>query len=301
MAAKVQGAKNRRAAQMQDDQVINSVKGLNLDSVSKSITETQVEVQRVLADLSARVMERLQELEQVQEAIQLKQEELQRLHQIEVTATKLDELEAQINEQRRAWEEEQAQKKRDFAEQQSERNKAWAREENEYQYRLAREHLKQTDDFKTLMAQQERQNRDQQQQLEKTWAEREGELKKREQELAELRAFKEQVPDMIKKEVNKETIIASNSIKKEYEAKAQLNAKDFEMEKRLAEQQVQSLQQTTTKQQAQIDDLKAQLEHAHRQVVEISAKALDSASGRATSDALQRLMEKEQSASKPSR
>src|SRR5688500_12807842 len=111
MAAKVQGVKNRRAVQIQETEVLNSVKGLNLDSVSKSITETQVEVQKVLADLSGRVMERLQELQNVEDSIRLRSEEIKRLHDIEVSATTLDDLEAQIKEQRRSWEEEQSTKK----------------------------------------------------------------------------------------------------------------------------------------------------------------------------------------------
>ena len=120
MAAKVQGVKTRRAVQIQETEVLAAVKGLDLDSVSRSITETQVEVQRVLADLSSRVMERLQQLQQVEESIRLRTEEFKRLHDIEVTATTLDELEAQIKDQRRSWEEEQAAKKREFAEAQSE-------------------------------------------------------------------------------------------------------------------------------------------------------------------------------------
>ena len=42
--AKVTGVKNRRAAAIQETEVLNSVKGLSLDSVSKSIADTQVEV-----------------------------------------------------------------------------------------------------------------------------------------------------------------------------------------------------------------------------------------------------------------
>src|SRR5262245_66554730 len=113
--AKVTGVKNRRAAAIQEKEVLTAVQGLSLDSVSKSITDTQVEVQKVLADLSAKVMERLQQLEHIQEAITLKQEELKQLHDIEVKATTVDELDEQIAKQRRAWDEEQAEKKRTFA------------------------------------------------------------------------------------------------------------------------------------------------------------------------------------------
>ena len=207
-------------------------------------------------------------------------------------------LEAQIKEQRELWEEEKDQWKRSFEEMKSDNRKAWKREEDDYQYQLAQKHRKQADDLQTTLAQQEKQNRDRQEQLEKQWAEREAELKKREQELIELRQFKEQAPDMVRKAVNAEVAIATNSVKKDYEHKSVLSAKDAETEKRLAESQVQSLQQTILKQQAQIDDLRAQLADAHQRVADISTKALDSASGRATTEALQRLMEKDQISSK---
>jgi colicin import membrane protein len=294
----VQGTKNRRAMQIQEAEVLASVKDLNLDSVSKSIAETQVEIQKVLADLSAKVLERLQDLENVENSIRLKKEEMKQLHEIEVLATTLDDLEASIKEQRRAWEDEQATKQRDFKEMQSERNKQWKREEEEYQYRISQEHLKQKDALTTLMGQQEKQNRDKQDQLEKTWAEREAELKKREQELAELREFKATNDERIKKEVNASVAIATNSLKKEYETKMVLAAKDAETDKRLAEQHITSLTQSLSKMQVQFDDLNAKLEQAQKDVKEISAKALESASGRSTTEALQRIMEKEQGSGK---
>jgi len=298
MPPKVQGTKNRRAVAIQEAEVLSSVKGLNVDSVARGITETQVEIQQTLADLSGKLTARLQQLENIEQVIQLRTEELNRLHDIEVKAQSLDKLDAQIAQTRQNWEMEQATKKRDFAEQQSLRNKEWRREEEEYQYRLSQEHRKLEDSFKELMAQREKENRNKQEDLEKNWAERELELKKREQELVELRKFKEDYPDLVKKEVNGAVAVATNSVKKEYETQKTIAAKDAETEKRLADQTIASLQQTIVKQQAQIDETRAQLEMARSEVKEIAAKALDSASGRATTEALQRLMEKEQITSK---
>jgi len=92
--------------------------------------------------------------------------------------------------------------------------------------------------------------------------------------------------------------VATNSVKKEYETKMALAAKDTEIEKRLADQTIASLQQNIAKQQQTVDDLKAQVDQAQRDVKEISSKALDSASGRSTTEALQRLMEKDQGSGK---
>src|SRR5262249_30146062 len=171
----------------------------------------------------------------------------------------LDDLNAQIAKQRQDWEEEQAANQRKFAEERSERNKARQREEEDYQYTIAQKHRKEEDAFATLLARRELENRDKQERLEKQWAERETELKKREQELVDLRTFKESVPELIKKESNQSTIIATNSLKKEYENKMALAAKDTEIEKRLADQQINLLQQNAAKMQQQIDDLKADL------------------------------------------
>jgi len=298
MATKTQGAKTRRAAQMEEKEVLEAVKDLNLDSVSKSIAETQVEVQKVLANLSATVMNRLQELQNVEELIRIKTEELQQVHNIAREATTLDDLQAEIAQKKKEWEEEERTQAQKFAEQKSERNKAWTREEEGYQYRIVQEHRKQEDTLAYLKQQQEKANREKQEQLEKQWAEREGELKKREQELAELRKFKDDYPEMVKKEVNAQVAIATNSVKKEYETKMVLAAKDAEMDKKLASQEKASLESNSVKQQEQITDLKRQLEQAHASAKEISTKALDSASGRSTTEALQRIMEKEQGSSK---
>jgi len=298
MATKMQGTKNRQAAAQRDQDILESVRDLTLDSVSGAVSTTQVEVQKALADLSGKLAEQFQVLQGIESAIQLKRDELKALHQIEATATTLDELEAEIRKQRLAWEEEQAATKRLVAEQQSERNKQRVREEDDYQYKTAQAHRKLEDAFAASMGQQEKANREKQEQLEKQWGEREAELKRRETELAELRSFKENTPETIKKEVNGAVAVATNSVKKEYETKMVLAAKDSETEKRLSEQQISALQDTIKKQQSQLEDFKAQIEQAHRDVKDISAKALDSASGRATSEALQRLMEKDQGSTK---
>jgi len=143
------------------------------------------------------------------------------------------------------------------------------------------------------MSEEQKKERERREQQEKQWAEREAELKKREQELAELRALKEQLPETVKKAENAAAAVAGNSVKKEYETKMQLSAKDAETDKRLAEQEIRSLNETIKKQQAQLDDLKAQLERAVGDIKEISTKAVESASDRRTSDALQRLLEKD--------
>src|SRR5690242_9896093 len=51
--ARPAGAKNIQAKAIRETEVLESVAGLNLDSVSTTLASTQVEVQKSLADLSA--------------------------------------------------------------------------------------------------------------------------------------------------------------------------------------------------------------------------------------------------------
>jgi len=294
----VKGTKGRRAAQIQEQEVLTSVKGLNFDTVSRELAGVQVEVQKTLAELSGKLGEQLQVLENVEASILHKREELKNLHQIEATATTLDELEAEIKDKRAAWAEEEVQWKRQFEEMKQDQRKAWQREQADHQYTQEQKNRKQEDTIQEMFARKEKENREKQEQLDKQWTERETELKKREQELLELRQFKESAPDMIKKAANAEVAVAVNSVKKEYEHKMVIAAKDAETDKKLADAQTQNYQQTISKQQSQIDDLRAQLADAHQRVGDISTKALDSASGRSTTEALQRLMERDQAGSK---
>ncbi|HEY7426850.1 MAG TPA: hypothetical protein VH682_21620, partial [Gemmataceae bacterium] len=279
-ASKVSGVKNRQATAIREMDVLQSVAGLNMDGVSGTIASTQVEVQKSLAALSAKLVEQLQVLGNVEEAIKLKREELQQLYNIEAGAVSLDDLDAKIEAQREAWKEEQTRKVREFAEQQSERNKQWTRTEEEYQYRMNLEHKKGEDDFAYRMAQQEKGNRDKQELLDKNWGQREEELKKREKELEDLRAQVAAIPEQVRKAENAAVAVATNSVKKEYETKIVLATKDAEMASKLAAQEVASLRQALDKATGQLADLKSQLDQAHHDVKEISAKALESASGR---------------------
>src|SRR5438874_7356051 len=72
MAKATVGTKSRQAAQIRSDEVLASVEGLSMDSVTKNITDTQVEVQEQLAGLSAKLTEQLRVLRTIEEAITLK-------------------------------------------------------------------------------------------------------------------------------------------------------------------------------------------------------------------------------------
>lgn len=298
MAVKTTKTKRAAAVEQVEQEVREKVKTMSFEGATKELAGAQVEIQKTLADLSGRLAEQFQKLESVQEAIRLEYEELERLHEIKAQAITLEEIQAEVARKREEWQKEQDVWKRDFAEQKNQEQKNKAREDADYMYSLEQKRRKLEDTMNWEHQQKLKANGEKQEQLEKNWAERETLLKKSEQELAELRAFKEQYKEMVQKEVNAAVAVATNSVKKDYEHKAQMSQKDAESDKRAAEMEISSLKQQLGELKSQIVDLKSEVAEAHRRSAETAAKALESASERATSQAMQRLLEGEKMAGK---
>ena len=96
-----------KAVEIKSSEVLESVKNITIEGISKKIAGVQVDVQQTLAKLSTELTQNLEQLNNVTAAIELKQQELQQLHDIEVTKTSLDDLKAEIDNQRVLWTEEQ--------------------------------------------------------------------------------------------------------------------------------------------------------------------------------------------------
>jgi len=284
------GSKNK-ISDFKTAEINTAVKDLSLEGVSSKLASTQVEITKQLAGLSATLAERLGTLDTIDAAIALRKEELQTLREIEVTATSLDELQANIQAQRDLWEKERQLHEISIRERDAERVKQLQRTEEEYKYRTAQEQAKIQDTFNAKMLQQEKQLKDLKDSWDKNWAVRENELKAREGEIVDLRKKVEDFPVAVKKEVDSHVAQATNALKKEYETKLTLLNKDIESNQKLGAQEIKSLTDTIAKLNAQIVDLQTQLSQAHKDVKEISAKALESSAARETVSNLQKAFE----------
>jgi len=284
------GSKNK-ITEYKSAEVLTAVKDLTLDGVSNKLASTQVEITKQLAGLSAKLSEQLGILENVEAAISLKKDELKTLHDIEVTATSLDDLQANIQASRDLWEKERQLHEVAIKERDAERTKQLQRSEEEYKYKTAQEQAKIQDTFNAKMLLQEKAAKDKQEQLDKGWAIREGELKNRENELVDLRKKVEDFPNVLSKEINSHVAVATNAVKKEYETRITLLNKDIETSQKLGAQEIKSLNDTISKLNIQIGDLQKQLHQAHMDVKDISAKALESSAARETVANLQKAFE----------
>ncbi len=298
------GIKNKVLA-ARNDEVLASVSGLTLNGVSNKLASTQVEISKTLGDVGAKLSEQLGVLDNVKAAIVIENDKLKTLYAIEATAQTLDDINMNIENTRAAWIKENEDKVRRDSELANEREKARIRAEEEYAYMTSQRHKKEEDAFRTSIDTKDKEHKEKYTKLDKDWnndwAKRETALKDRETRITELEAIANSMPEKIKGEVDKAVAIATNSLKKDYETKIVLQSKDSESEKKLATQEIASLNATIVKLNNQMLELQKSLAQAHSDVKDISAKALDSASNRAVADALKDAMSQRDSNGKPSK
>ncbi|HYO74498.1 MAG TPA: kinetoplast-associated protein [Archangium sp.] len=286
----VVSAKEQEARTTHAKSVLTDVSSLTAESAVKKVTEAGLTINRTLAGINEQVMALVEELKQLDEAIQLKTEELTALHGQDVAASAIDVLVAEYD---RKKEELQAEMERlqkeiadtrtkfaqDLAAERDAAELARKRAEEEYTYGIVLSRKKEQDAFAEQMRVQSAAERDRKEKLEKEWAVREEALKLREKELEELRKQVADFPVVLKRETGAAAAIASNQVKSDWEMKFTLAQKDAETAQRVASMEIASLKETNAKQAQAILSLQTELNEAKRQVQAIAEKALESASG----------------------
>ena len=94
-----------------------------------------------------------------------------------------------------------------------------------------------------------------------------------------LRKEAQDFPETVKTESDKAAVLASKAAGQKFEQEILLLKKEADTEKRLASLQVKTLEDTITRQAAQIEALQKQADEAKQQVQDIAVKAIEGASG----------------------
>jgi hypothetical protein len=282
--------KAAESVRIHDSEVRQAVQDITPESVVTGISALGRDIGRTLSDLSEKITAEVQRLQSVREAVRLEQEELTRLHKIDVAATALDQLvqdyqrekerlESDISARRAEWEEEVRTTERDRKEVEDQVRKQRQREIDEYEYKKALERKKAQDKYDEEQRLLEKRNKERQEELERSWQLREVALKDREEELARLRADAAGFNERLEKERNAAAAEATKEAERRFEQQILVLKKDNETEKRVSDLQIKSLELTIAKQAEQLGALQKQLDEAKQQVQEIAVRAIEGASG----------------------
>src|SRR5271167_2160831 len=285
--------KTEEAARMRETEVRQGVEGVTVENVVQRIAGLGLEISKSLSGISAKLLEEVNLLASVRDAVALERKELERLHKIDVAATALDqlvedyarrkqELESEIAARRSGWEEESHTAEREHKEQEENLRKQRQREIEDYEYRKNLERKKALDKYEEDFRLQEKKNQERQETLEKSWQQREAALKEREEELARLRKESEEFPARLKKEAQAAAAEAARTAEARFEQQILFLKKDGEAERRVFDLHVKTLEETVSRQAAQIATLEKQVGEAKQQVQDIAVKAIEGASGAKT-------------------
>ncbi len=283
-------AKTDEVARIRETEVRRGVEDVTVENVVQRISGLGLEVSKSLSGISARLVEEVNLLASVREAVALERKDLERLHKIDVAATAIDqlvedyarrkqELESEIVARRSAWEDEGRTAERERKEQEENLRKQRQREIEDYEYKKNLERKKALDKYEEDLRLQDKKNHEQQETLEKSWQQREAGIKEREEELARLRKEAEEFPARLKKEAQAATAEAARTVEARFEQQILILKKDGEAERRVFDLHVKALEETVSRQAAQIATFEKQLGEAKQQVQDIAVKAIEGASG----------------------
>jgi len=291
-------ATTTKKTKKQSEKVLDVVSTLKPQTVIEEIGALQNTLQGTLAGLSAQISIKLEQMKNVEDAIVLKQEELNELYGIDAEALSLEEMREQHEQEDTDWQKQCVARQAQLEDDEEERTKRWQREEEEHGYDIAQKKKRSQEEYNVEIATRRRAETIRQEDLEKQWKTREEIIATQEKDVVALKTQVAGFDDRLKAETAKAEAIAVNRVKKEYEHEVVMLKKDIESERILNATKVSALDDTINSLQMQISDLQKQLSEARTDAKEVTSAALRSASGRQAMQALQRVVDNQPSTSK---
>ncbi|MEW6377374.1 MAG: hypothetical protein AB1502_16480 [Thermodesulfobacteriota bacterium] len=290
----------KRMEEKKAKEVIQVAESLSSEGIAKEVSHLKMETGKILAQISDQLEEEIGKFKAVQNAIVLKEKELQELYEIERSAVTLAALIESQNQRRQTFELEMAEKKealtqeiealraerdkekKEYEEEIKERDiiekKRREREKEEYEYSFKREQKLTKDNFEDEKVKLEREIQIRKEQMESELKEREKAIVEREEELNELRKKVSAIPKEMEMAISKAIKETTERSNLEAKNREELQKREFLGEKNVLTTRIESLEKIVKEQSEQIAKLAQQLEKAYQQVQEIAVKTIEGSS-----------------------
>ena len=297
----------KKIQEKKKEEVLSKVSDVSADSVVKNINNLKNETNKMLMQLSDKLELEVNKFNQIQEAINIKNEELKEIYEIDKSAATLAALiEAQHQEKQKFEDEMRIEKenlrneieatrdkwkkeREDYEAEKKElslvETKKREREREEYKYSFQREQQLAKDKFEDekakLLAEKEiieREMKELKEQTEKELLEREKIIAEREKECESWQVQVNEFPDKLELAVAEAVKDTKEKINLAAKYQQNLLEKQFEGEKNVLTVRIESLEKTVKEQNEQIAQLTKQQESAYQKVQDVAVKAIEGAS-----------------------
>lgn len=271
-----------------------------MDYILEGLSRLQLNFGGAVSGLSEKLTLEAFKLQEVRQAVASEIQDLETLHDLQVTEGSLDALiqqygesykafNAELSQRREVVEQENTQAKKVWAKEQEEHrrfskernetlNKTRQRDVKEYTYHLTLQRKLAGGEYEQEKKALYQELEEFQQAQEKQCAEREKAIAEREKHFEDLRVKVESFPKDLEAALKRAKEEGKGIAHYQAKVKADLYAKEVEGSKRFYELRVQSLQETIQNQEARIQNLSKQLDSALKQVQDLAVKAIEGAS-----------------------
>lgn len=310
MAAQEAERKLTELQKRKDHQAQDLAREITTSSVHDGVAKLRQLIGTNLNELSGKMAEQAEQVEQLSRAIELQKARLKELYDIEYAADTMKKLTAAYEEERARLESEfktrLAELEEAYAQKEEELEKAHAekraaleretaearasgdrereetlrtrqREEAEYRYRLERERRLLEEEHTDRKAALERELARLGEEAERELKEREEALRRREEEFVRMQGEIESFPERLaqaQKQARQET---RAEVEKEMEQKLRLAQLEREWEKKILEQTIAHLEQVNKSTEGELKGLHAELQETRRQLATLAERAMERA------------------------
>ncbi|MCG2712313.1 MAG: hypothetical protein L6416_08350 [Candidatus Omnitrophica bacterium] len=294
----------KKVEQKKIQEIVTVVDSLSMDSIEKDISSLKLDAGKMLTQISEKLAEEINKYKKTQEAIDIKNKELEEIFEIEKSAFALaalieaqtekkrafeiemerikKELDDEIQRTRLEWEKEKKEYAEFVKERDAEEKKKRDREKEEYLYGFQREKQLTENKVKDEIKKLEKELTIKQEEFDKKITEQEKKLKEREdaikgkeQELEKLQREAESFPKKLETAVNKAITETAVKLKEDAGKDIALLKKGDEGEKNVFKIKIESLEKLVADQNKQITNLSEKLEKAYGKVQDIAVKAVE--------------------------
>jgi len=285
------------AERAKEREVVKLASGYTVEVIIKGLADLQLHFGDTIDSVARRLTDEAARLEQLRRALEvetayakhlsdimiaadalsiLKQEHREALKGFEEQARERGEaLEVEIRDSRAAWEDERAEHELQVKKHEEKLARERKKAEDDFTYDLARKRKLEGDAATDKRAKTERQIGEEEAKRGKQWGEREAALAARAQELATHKTRVEAFPQEMDEAVKKAREEALKEAFAEAKVKAELLEKEVEANRKVYALQVSSLEETLSKQTAQIEALSSKLQVALTQAQDLALKAIE--------------------------
>lgn len=288
---------SKEAAKARRLKVNKETADITVEKSLGSVTAARLSVSSAFDAVVTDLQDKIQQLQSINEAIQLKTEELEALHDKDAVLSTTADLLAKHEETKKRIAEEldelqknyafkRAELEKVFNESRLEAEKQRKREAEDHQYNLALARKKEQDAYDEKVRLRDQADRAKEEALTKNWQLREEALAAREAEYNKQKAENETFQQRVDTQVAKDVAIVGNKMKADHNVQVNQMNMSFEAEKKVLGMEISHLKATVDTQQKAIDSLNAQLKESREQQNALALKAMEVDSGKAALDAV---------------